>query len=169
MITLGAVLIVAMLIVLGTGWHSASQKNQDLVNQLANAQKESEVTIDHLEKMVDMHKTLNEENIKWINQGVIVGRAFIDNAPYDAFNAGDWPAESLQVALLKKTGETLQTASVKNGEYSFRVEPGIYLVQPILAIPGYPGWNYSANLRYEEIKVSAMETTTGPIFLVRNR
>jgi hypothetical protein len=144
-----------------------SQKQREALRELREEK-------DELERKLAQQTFLAEENAKALEMATIAGRAFIDQYPFDKLGFNDKPAQDLRVQLVEVAQEkgaaykvVAVTTADKFGRYSFRVEAGSYLVQPLLSVPGYPAWSYSANLEYRTIEVSKGELALGPIFLVR--
>ena len=102
----------------------------------------------------------------------IVGYAHIDHFRIEALDESDQPAEGLRIELYQvQTREDILVQEVQvdtNGQYQFTVmEPGMYYVIPVPAIPGYPGWSWITHLRPGNILVEKGKTYLGPIFLAR--
>ena len=101
----------------------------------------------------------------------IGGNAYIDYGVIGAYDGFEPPVTGLVIQLYQAGKElpVQETEVDKAGKYEFAVvEPGVYRVQPMYNIPGYPGWDYITILRYpDDILVEEGEHYDGPIFLVR--
>ena len=104
-----------------------------------------------------------------VNISQITGNAYLDYGTIGIYD-GDPPAAGLVVQLYEFDKDVpIQEAVVdKWGKYEFpRVLPGIYYVQPLAKLPGYPEWNHITTLHSDEILVERGKHYNGPIILVK--